>query len=136
MVTLFPKLVLNGRVVISSKNNRSTRKNDYTVLYKGCGILKYGVVEKFLLYPADSEESIRVAIIQELQAQPCSELQNRNFPPEIESIKQVLCEDFFSIGIGDRVAILAENIVSKCFDISTDDLCIVTPMVSASEVLK
>ena len=95
MVMSFPKRVLNSRVIISSKDTRSTRKNDCTVSYKECGTLKYGVVEKFLLYPADSEESIRLAIIQELQMQPCSELQNLNFPPEIDSIKQLLCEDFF-----------------------------------------
>lgn len=75
------------RVVISSKDfTRSTRKNDYTVSYAGSSNQKYGKVEKFLLYPADSEESIHLAIIQELEIQPCAELENLQFPAEIETI--------------------------------------------------
>ena len=89
------------------------------------------------MYPADSVESIHLAIIQELEIQPCAELENLQFPAEIAPIKQLLCEDYFSVvDHGDKVAILVENIVSKCFDISAVGLCTITRMVSASEVIK
>ena len=141
IVTLYPKIVLQDKVVIHSQDcTRSTRRNDFTILFidpERPSTLRYGNVQKFLSYPANSAESMHIAIIQELEIHCCSELESLQFPPEIQSLSHLLCSDFFSVRNGDnKIAIAIEHILSKCFNISTAGLCIITPMVCDSEVLK
>ena len=88
-------------------------------------------------YPADSAEGMHVAIIEELQICCCTELESMQFPPEIQPLAQLLCSDFFSVlNEEHKVAIPIEHILSKCFNVSTAALCIITPMVCDSEVLE
>ena len=141
IVTLYPKIVLRNKVIIHSQDcTRSTRRNDFTISFtdpERPSNLRYGNVRKFLSYPANSAESIHVAIIQELETHCCSELESLQFPPEIQSLSHLLCSDFFSVLNGDnKIAVPVEHILSKCFDVSTVDLCIITPMVCDLDFLK
>ena len=140
-VTLYPKIVLRNKAMVHSHDcTRSIRRNDFTVSFTDPdrpGTLRYGKVRKFLSYPANSEESMHVAIIEEFEVGCCTELESLQFPPEIQSLSHILCGDFLSIlNEGQKLALSAEHIVSKVFDISTVGLCIITPMVCDSEVLK
>ena len=137
-VTLYPKIVLQNKVIICSQNStRVTRRNSYTVTYtdpERPSHVRYGKVEKFLSCPADSLDSIHAAIVKELEVQPCVELESLNFPQDIQCLSHLLCGDFVSVlGSEHKLAI---PILCKCFDISTVGLCIITSMVSDSEVLK
>lgn len=134
IVTLYPKIALKDGVIISSKiSTRSTKKNDFTVSFTSPNGLRYGRVQKLLLYPADTEENIMCAVVKELKVQPCISLANMHFPPEIHSIKKLICQDYFSVTDEDGTsAVSLENIVSKCFD---NGFCICL-MVSRSQVLK
>ena len=140
IVTIYPKIILQENVILHSQDyTRSTRRNDFTVSFtdpqRPCN-LRFGRIQKFFSYPANSDESIHVAIIQELEVHPCTELEKLQFPPEILSLSSLLSSDFFSVSNGDRIAIPMEHILSKCFDISTFGLSIITPLVCNSEVLK
>ena len=99
IVTLYPKIILHDKVIIHSQDcTRSTRRNDFTVSFtdpERPSNLRYGKIQKFLSYPANSAESIYVAIIQELEIHRCTELESLQFPPEIQSLSHLLCSDFF-----------------------------------------
>ena len=141
IVTVYPKIVLQGKVVIYSRDyTQSKRRNNFTVSFtdpERPSSLRYGQVQKFFSYPADSPDSMHVAIIEELKVQRCMELEYLNFPPELQSLSDLLCSDFYSVLDGEHlIAIPIEHISSKCFHISTAGLCIITSMVCDSEVLK
>lgn len=140
IVTLYPKIIMQDKTVICSQDcSRATKRNDYTVAFtdpERPSKVRYGRVCKFLSCPADSPDSIHVAIIEELTVQRCAELNSLKFPPEIQSLSDLVCSDFFSaFAEGHKLALPLEHIMSKCFDVSTNNLCIVTCVVSHSEVL-
>ena len=121
---VYPKIILHDKVIIHSQDcTRSTRRNNFTVSFtdpERPSNLRYGKIQKFLSYPANSAESIYVAIIQELEIHRCTELESLQFPPEIQSLSHLLCSDFFSVLNGDhKIAIPVEHILSKCFDVSS-----------------
>ena len=99
IVTIYPKIILQENVILHSQDyTRSTRRNDFTVSFtdpqRPCN-LRFGRIQKFFSYPANSDESIHVAIIQELEVHPCKELEKLQFPPEILSLSSLLSSDFF-----------------------------------------
>lgn len=97
----------------------------------------YGRVEKFLTCPADSPDSIHVALIQAFDVQTYVKLLNLKYPPEIRSLAPVLCSDFVSFtGEGQKVVIPVEHIIMKCFDISTIGCSCITTLINQSEVAK
>ena len=86
VVTLYPKIVLQDKVIIYSQYcTRSTRRNEFTADPERPGNLRYGKVQKFLSdsYPADSAESIHVAIIEELEIGCCAEIESLQFLPAL-----------------------------------------------------
>ena len=139
IMTLQPKIVLQSKIIIFSKYSRRVKKrNSYTVTYTdphAPSHIKYGRVEKFLTCPADSPDSIHVAVIEELEVGRCEELLSLNFPPALQCLSDLLCNDFVSlVGVGNKIAIPVEHIITKCFDISTVGVSLMTTLVCDSEV--
>lgn len=140
IVTLHPKISLQHQTLFSKYCKRVKKRNNYTVAFTNPQRpthVMYGRVEKFLTCPADSPDSIHVALIETFDVQPYAKLLNLKYPPEIRSLAAVLCHDFISFtGEGQRVVIPVEHIIMKCFDISTIGCSSITTLVNQSEVAK
>ena len=116
---------------------RSTRRNDLTVSFTDLErphSVHFERIRKFFSYPANSDDSIHVTVIQQVEIHPCSEIQSLHFPPEIQSLSPLLCSDYFSFSTGNHVAIPIYHILSKCFDVSTSGLSVIIPMVCSSMI--
>ena len=140
-VKLWPKIILQDKVTIYSQaSKRVTKRNNYTVTFvdpENPTHVKYGRIQKFVCCPPDSPDSMNAAIVQELKVRRCMELEALDFPSDIECLSDLVCSDYVSV-VGELplLAIPVEQILAKCFDISSVDLCIITSMVCHSEVLK
>ena len=140
-VKLWPKIILQDKVTIYSQaSKRVTKRNSYTVTFvdpEEPNHVRYGSVQKFVCCPPDSPDSTNAAIIQELKVHKCKELEALDFPSDIRCLSDLVCSDYVSV-VGElpKFAIPVEQIVAKCFDISSVDLCVISSMVCHSEVFK
>ena len=113
IITLCPKIVLKDRIVISSRDfTWSTRIYDYTVCFMESNSMNYGRVKSFSCVLLHLKKAL-CAIIQWLHIQSCRDLLRIKFPAEIHPIKNLLCEDYFSVTEdSDKVAVPVESILS------------------------
>ena len=140
IVTLQRRIILQDQIIYSKCSKRVTKRNSYTVTFtdpQAPTHVKYGRVNQFLTCPADSPDSMHVAIIEGLEVQHCEELVGLNYPPEIMCLSPLLYSDFVSVVIeGPTIAIPIEHIVMKCFDVTTIGFCGITTLVNQCEVAK
>ena len=105
MITAYPKMHLQGKDILHSQDyTRSTRRNVFTVSFTDPErhySVHFGRIRKFFSYPANSDDSIHVAVIQQVEIRLCSEIQSLHFPPEIQSLSPLLCSDYFSFSTGN-----------------------------------
>ena len=71
--------------------------------------------------PADSSDSIHIAVIKPLKVESWGLLEHLNYPPELQFLAPLLSMDFVSVidETQPNIAIPVEHISVKCFDIST-----------------
>ena len=137
IVTFHPKIVINGLEISSKYLSRVHKRNNYTAAFTHLGQLKYGRIKYFLTCPADSSQSVHIAVIDELQIVCYEELLQLSYPPEIQCLSSILTSDFVCVVTeGPRVAVPIEHIVIKCCEISVTGSILLTTLVGQSEVAK
>ena len=128
VVTEYTKVLINESVVVCTRSER--RHNSYTVTYinpSQTTQVFYGYVEKFFTYSSN----LHIAIVRPCEVYPCEILQRLNFPPEIESVKEILSSDLISVHPSHEQSLIAipiEYITMQCFDASTTDNSVLTVM--------
>lgn len=133
MVTYHPKIMISGQEISSKYLSRVQKRNNYTVAFTNLGELKYGRVKYFLTCPADSSQSVHLAVIHELQIK---ELLQLRYPSEIKSLASILTSDFVYVTEGIKVAVPIEHIVIKCTEMSIAGSSVITTLVGQAEVAK
>ena len=95
----YPKMEVNGTVV-SSKVNRATTRNDYTIGYKvvNSDPISYAIVQKLLTIRMKDSLDVHLALVYPVTTLPnCKVLDDIVFPTNMSKYKDLLKSDFFFV---------------------------------------
>ena len=96
-VAVYPKMLVCNQIIFSKQIKWVKKRNSFTVVYSNPQVphqLYYGRVQKFLRCPADSTDSLYIAVIEPLRVESCKLLERLNYPPELQLLAQLLSIDF------------------------------------------
>ena len=139
VVRTAPKLFVNGQLIFSKHAVRVKKRNSYTVAYYQPGVskdIKYGQIEKFVSFSPNgslNEHAFHIALIEPLAVQPPADLMNLKWVASMRSYVPVLFNDFVALRQMPQssiTAIMAENILMKCFNTSTHGQLQITSIVN------
>ena len=92
VVTVYPKLIINRKLVYSKLVTRVKKRNNVTVAYTDPQMpnqVGYGCVEKFLSIQTDTNDYFHAALIRPLRVQPYTAFASLQYPSEISYLLHV-----------------------------------------------
>ena len=99
VVAMYPKVVVNKRLIYSKSAKRVKRHNSFTVSYinpqQPCRV-SYGEVEMFVTCPVSSD-SVHAVVLKPFEVSSCEVLQILHYPPEISNVQPLLADDYISV---------------------------------------
>ncbi len=135
LAVVYQKVNIRDQLFFSMHVKRVTKRNTYTVIYKNDqSHLQYARVEKFVSVTTASSVSIHAAILRPLCV-VCG-LTAVHCPSEFQDLEMLLFEDFVTVqseGL-NLIAVPLQVIVSRCFDVSTSGISVVTALNNVLEV--
>ena len=121
-VKTYPKVKVNGQIIFSRNVPRVRKRNSYTIAYRTstCNSIQYGIVEKFISYPAENLlDANHITILTPLEVEP---LPSIDYPPGVHADGGFLCSDFVSTKeLTSYTAIFTSSIIMKCFSTATNE---------------